>query len=346
MGHRRRNSPLNVKHLRIHYKNGKRYIYHRHTGARLPDLDDPGFLAAYVEQETPQRERRALVGSVRHACQSAKKTAAFCALSTPYKAMIARHFDAICDSFADLPIGGARPEHIRLDVMKAAAPQDRLKAWRYLFSFAIDNALAHTDPSLGVKPPQRAEKGGHPTWTAEDIATYRQRHQIGTVARAAFELLFWTGCRISDAVAIGRQHIDRGGVLTFTQSKTGDDAFVPWRCALPAYALDMESDRQTMHRALDALGGGRLLFLESQSGKPRSSGALGNLIREAARAAGVEKSAHGLRKARAVALVDSGATPHQVAAWTGHQTLKEIERYTRKANRRRAVMAETKRAKV
>lgn len=62
------------------------------------------------------------------------------------------------------------------------------------------------------------------------------------------------------------------------------------------------------------------------------------MIREAAKAARVEKSAHALRKAHAVALAEAGATTHQIAAWTGHQTLKEVERYTRDASRRNANM--------
>jgi len=36
--------------------------------------------------------------------------------------------------------------------------------------------------------------------------------------------------------------VDRGGVLAFRQSKTGDMAFVPWTCAPPACAADMEAD--------------------------------------------------------------------------------------------------------
>jgi hypothetical protein len=41
---------------------------------------------------------------------------------------------------------------------------------------------------------------------------------------------------------------------------------------------------------------------------------------------------HGLRKAAARRLAEAGATPHQIAAVTGHKTLSEIERYTREAS--------------
>ena len=90
-----------------------------------------------------------------------------------------------------------------------------------------------------------------------------------------------------------------------------------------------------MHEALRALSG-QMTFLDAK-GKPRSDKALGTMIREAAIAAGFQKSAHGLRKSLAAELADGGATAHQIAAWTGHETLKEVDHYTKSADRTRAV---------
>ena len=36
-----------------------------------------------------------------------------------------------------------------------------------------------------------------------------------------------------------------------------------------------------------------------------------------------------------ILLAERGATLHQIAAWSGHETLKEIEHYTKKANNKR-----------
>lgn len=38
------------------------------------------------------------------------------------------------------------------------------------------------------------------------------------------------------------------------------------------------------------------------------------------------------------ALAEAGASAHQIAAWTGHESLSEVEDYTRTAARRAAVM--------
>jgi integrase len=46
-------------------------------------------------------------------------------------------------------------------------------------------------------------------------------------------------------------------------------------------------------------------------------------------------SAHGLRKAGAARLAESGATDHEIMAWGGWKTLREVQRYTAAANRKR-----------
>jgi integrase/recombinase XerD len=41
----------------------------------------------------------------------------------------------------------------------------------------------------------------------------------------------------------------------------------------------------------------------------------------------------------------SGATPHEIMSWTGHQTLAEVERYTKATSRKKtadAAMAKLK----
>ena len=42
--------------------------------------------------------------------------------------------------------------------------------------------------------------------------------------------------------------------------------------------------------------------------------------------------------ARAIKAAEGGATASQIAAWTGHKTLAEVEHYTREYDRMRAAM--------
>ena len=165
------------------------------------------------------------------------------------------------------------------------------------------------DPAAAIRPAGEAGDG-HPTWTADDIAAYRDRWPVGA--------------RLSEAVLIGPQMVGKKGVMSYHQSKTKDMAHCPWTCALPAYALGMASDR-AMHEAIAPLAG-HLTFLAT-NGRTRSAKGLGTLIRESAVAASLTGlSAHGLRKSRATALTDAGATTRKFVARTGHKTLEEAER--------------------
>ena len=56
-------------------------------------------------------------------------------------------------------------------------------------------------------------------------------------------------------------------------------------------------------------------------------------------------SAHGLRKAAARRLAEAGCTEHEIAAITGHASLREVARYTRAADQRRLADAAMKKEK-
>jgi integrase len=52
-----------------------------------------------------------------------------------------------------------------------------------------------------------------------------------------------------------------------------------------------------------------------------------------------QSSAHGLRHAAARRLAEAGCTPHEIAAITGHASLKEVVRYTEAADRKHLASA-------
>src|SRR5262245_60445197 len=84
----------------------------------------------------------------------------------------------------------------------------------------------------------------------------------------------------------------------------------------------------------------QLTFLTTQFGRPFTSAGLGNKFREWCDQAGLQHcSAHGLRKAAARRLAEAGCTAHEIAAITGHASLKEVARYTRGADQRRLAEA-------
>jgi integrase len=72
----------------------------------------------------------------------------------------------------------------------------------------------------------------------------------------------------------------------------------------------------------------------------------GNWFREQCDMANLHHcSFHGLRKAASVRLAEAGCTPHEIAAITGHASLKEIVRYTSTVDRKRLAAAAMEKVK-
>ncbi len=303
----------------------------------LPDLphDHPDFLAAFIaiarQQEPPTAPK---AGTLESTWRAALVSDQFKLLGHLYQAMIRRESALINAKVGTVKASAIQPRHIRANVAEAPVPLARHKAWRWWGTWALERGLVKEDPAAMVKRPKRRASEGHVSWSDKAIADYRARWPIGTVKRAAMELLYWTGLRIGDAVRAGPGMVGKDGVLSIRQQKTGDMAYIPWTCALPPFADPAERD---MMLAAIAPLAGQMTFLATRDGRSRSVNGLGNIIAQAAKEAGHDLSAHGLRKARARKLADGGATTHQQNAWTGHQTLAENERYSRDMDRKRAV---------
>lgn len=335
---------VRLKGLWIHPRSGLRYYRTRRGGeeryVRLPDglpFDHPDFIAAWAaaarQQGAPDTFSHGTLGSTWAAALASDGLAR---LSRSYRDMVHRQARAICGKAGDVKAAAVAERHIRADVHASPNPKARLTAWRFWTRFCVDRGWLPSDPAAAIRLRARSREG-HPTWNRAEIEAFRDAYPIGSSIRAVMELTFWTGARISDVVLIGPQHVGKDGVLAFRQTKTGDMAFVPWSCSLPDYARSMEADRDLCHAALVDMPAG-LTFLQTVRGRPRSSKAAGQTLSDACRAIGLRQTAHGLRKARAVALAEAGGTPAQIAAWTGHRSLAEITRYTREMDRRAAVL--------
>lgn len=308
----------------------------------LPDLPvtDPAFVAAWAAaMQKAKGAAPARAGTIGHLVAAFLRSPGFLTKSPAYRDTIRRHLQAIERRAGTARAADLRARHITADLadLAPAVALSRFKAWRLLCAYGAAVNLMREDPTATVTRPRMPASEGHEPWTAAEVQAFRDRWPIGTTARALAEVLHWTGCRISDAVRIGPGMVGRNGVLSYRQAKTGGMAHCPWTCALPNYAARQALDRDLMHQALQATRG-QMTFLATKDGRPRSAKAIGGDIRAAARAAGVHKSAHGLRKTRAIALAEGGATAHQIGAWLGHLSLSESELYARAYARIAAVI--------
>ena len=230
--------------------------------------------------------------------------------------------------FGECPLDRMSPKLVRvLRDRKAAFPHaanNRLKIVRRMFTWAVDNDLMESNPAKEVSQ-FKAPSEGHHVWSDAEIALFEQRWPVGTKERLAFALLRYLGVRRSDLVRLGRQHV-RDGVLTFTAAKGKRRSPVKLELPIPAQlrAIIEQSDV------------GDMTYLMTEQGRAFSVKGIGAWFRSRCHEAGVaDRSAHGLRKAAAVALADAGATAHQLMSWFGWRSIKEAERYTRAANQKK-----------
>ena len=252
------------------------------------------------------------------------------------------------------PIGGRRygENHIGTmqrkqieDVLKDKTPNAQrnwLKALRGLIAFAILENQCVDDPSAGIKPSKGPKSGGHMTWKEAQVAQYREHHPLGTVARAAIELVLNIGARRHDAHVIGRQHL-RGGQLTWrphkTQRTTGKTLTIR---VLPE-----------LQAAIDALPKSEsvLTFLVNDYGRPfASAAAFGNKFADWCNAAKLlpvlcddgkvrNFRAHGLRKAACLQLAYAGCSGPEIMAVSGHSSLTQVQVYIDEAEQHRMAEA-------
>jgi integrase len=206
-----------------------------------------------------------------------------------------------------------------------------LVAIRSLMKFAVDTGVIQTNPTVGIERP-KIRTDGHLTWSEDDIAAYENKHPVGTQARLALALLLHTVQRVSDVLRLGRQHLrqEKDGSLSILirQEKTGTSLVLP---VLPE-----------LKAVLDALPpSDNLTFLTTKSGKPYTTRFFTKRFTKWCREAGLPKGlvAHGLRKAGCRRLIEHGCSRKEVAAWSGHKTLKEVERYTIAASQERLARA-------
>ncbi len=335
---------LPLKHIhRFRDRHGQVRHYFRRLGHKqvaLPGL--PGsaeFMAAYqaclAGAPLPIGEARTAPGTMTALAVSWYQAAQFRGLSVSSQTTYRRIVEAFLAAHGGKQVADLEGRHVRALIdAKAGTPAAAnrlLSILRLLMRHAIERDWRRDDPTLYVRR-VRYKVEGFATWTESDIAAFELRWPLESRARLAMALLLYTGQRRSDVIRMGRQHL-RGGAIDVKQAKTGERLTLPVHPALKA--------------AIDAQPAGHLNFLMTESGKPFASGnSFYNWFTDCARAAGLGpgRSPHGIRKAAARRLAEAGCTPHQIAAVTGHTTLREIERYTKAANQEE--MAKTAMARI
>jgi integrase/recombinase XerD len=327
-----------------------RYYYRRPGQRKIRIHGKPGseeFAQAYqaalegralTPASKPAKTDHAAPGSFLAVCDAYYASPEFRGLDASTKAWRRRSLDAVCEEHGAKPIRLMEPRHIyKLRDVRAATPgaaNTLLKALKALFKWALKRHEVERNPARDVEPIAYQTTGFH-SWTLEEVKQYESRHPVGTKARLAMALLLYTTGRREDAVRLGPLH-RKNGRLRYTQAKNEHRSPVEMDIPVhPDLALIIDSTPLV----------GKDTFLVTDYGKAFTAPGFGNKFRDWCDQAGLTHcSAHGLRKAMAARLAERGATPHEIMAITGHQTLEEVERYTRAAGR--AALADSAMKKV
>jgi integrase len=201
---------------------------------------------------------------------------------------------------------------------KPEAANNLLKVLRVVLNHGVAIGMIASNPAIGVKRYRSKNKEGHHTWSEDEIAQFEAAHSIGSKARLALALALYTGQRRGDIVRMGWQNV-KGERITVRQQKTG---------ATLAIRIHPE-----LARALAAAPRDNLTFLMTERGASFTAAGFGNWFRDRCNEAGLPQcSIHGLRKAACRRLAEAGCSANEIAAISGHASLREVARYTAAAS--------------
>ena len=190
---------------------------------------------------------------------------------------------------------------------------------------------ATDDPAGQVRPPatpQRLPKA----MAVADVerlleAAGPDAGSTGLRDRALLEVLYGSGARISEAVGLDVDDLDRDAGLVRLSGKGGKERIVPLG-SYAAGALDAYLVRQRPDLA--ARAGAPALFLNTRGGRLSRQSAWA-VLQDAARRAGLEThvSPHTLRHSFATHLLEGGADVRVVQELLGHASVTTTQIYTR-----------------
>ncbi|MEV6611288.1 MULTISPECIES: site-specific tyrosine recombinase XerD [unclassified Kutzneria] len=214
--------------------------------------------------------------------------------------------------------------------LAASSAARAVVAVRGLHKFAFREGIAPQDPAREVHPPvppRRLPKAlpVHEVLRLLDTATGDDPRSLRD--RALLELLYSTGARISEAVGLDLDDVDRGERTALLDGKGGKQRLVPIGrpalAAVDAYLIRARPDLARHGRGTPAV------FLNSRGGRLSRQSAWQALKNAADRASiDVEVSPHTLRHSFATHLLEGGADVRVVQELLGHASVTTTQVYT------------------
>jgi integrase/recombinase XerD len=212
---------------------------------------------------------------------------------------------------------------------RASSAARRVSTLKRFYQYCLRERRIKADPTLKLDPPKRAprfpkslsEQDVEALLAAPDTTT-----PMGLRDRAMLELLYATGLRVSELVAVKIFEVNLDAGVVRAMGKGSKERLVP----LGEEAADWISQYIAVRKGKSAT-----LFLTNR-GAGMTRQAFWHLIKRHARASGLSKpiSPHTLRHAFATHLINHGADLRVVQLLLGHADISTTQIYTHVARER------------
>jgi integrase/recombinase XerD len=215
--------------------------------------------------------------------------------------------------------------------LAASSAARAVVAARGLHRFAAREGLVDVDAAAAVRPPTPARRLPK-ALSVDDVlavlaAAGDEATPRGIRDRALLEVLYGTGARISEAVALDVDDVDLDGGIVLLRGKGSKQRLVP----LGAYGREAVQAYLVRGRPALAAGGRGVpaLFVNHRGGRLSRQSAWATLRAAAARAGvGAAVSPHTMRHSFATHLLDGGADVRVVQELLGHASVTTTQIYT------------------
>jgi integrase/recombinase XerC len=215
---------------------------------------------------------------------------------------------------------------------KSTSLARKLAALRSFYRFMIHTGKARYNPALDVRTPRLPRH--LPRILSKDDASALMEFPEGDGVsalrdRAILEVLYSTGARVSELVALDEGHIAPAEGLVRLQGKGRKERIVP----IGAVALDAirayHARRPPLQSGTRGVNGpGRAVFT-NRSGRRLTSRTVARIVAKySRRLPGGAVSPHALRHSFATHLLDEGADLRSIQEMLGHASLNTTQKYT------------------
>jgi integrase/recombinase XerC len=215
---------------------------------------------------------------------------------------------------------------------KSSSLARKLAALRSFYRFLIRTGRVRYNPALDVRTPKLPRY--LPRVLSKDDANALMEFPEGENEsalrdRAILEVLYSTGARVSELVALDEGNIEAAEGLVRLQGKGRKERIVPIGAvaldAIRAYHARRQPIRSSARGANDA---GRAVFT-NRSGRRLTSRSVARIVAKySRRLPGGAVSPHALRHSFATHLLDEGADLRAIQEMLGHASLNTTQKYT------------------